>query len=127
MPDRDLTGGLIIAMAPQTLRWATDQMVETLGPEKLKKLKVQYDEPAIILTGHPARPVPSQPARHGHLQRAEQRVRSPHRNPTGPGRDGVSPQVSHRQIGIPRHTAAPLLRWPCRPVTSLYADQAGWR
>ena len=50
MPDRDLTGGLIIAMAPQTLRWATDQMVETLGPEKLKKLKVQYDEPAIILT-----------------------------------------------------------------------------
>ncbi len=36
-----------------------------------------------------------------------------------------SPQVSHRQDGIPRHTAAHLLRWPCKPVTSIYADQAG--
>jgi hypothetical protein len=51
-----------------------------------------------------------------HRQEAEQRVRSPHRNPTSPGRDGVSPQVSHRQNGIPRHTAAHLLRWPCITV-----------
>jgi len=50
---------------------------------------------------------------------------SAHRNPTSPGRDGVSPQVSHRRNGIPRHTAAHLLRWPCKPVTSIYADQAG--
>jgi len=49
----------------------------------------------------------------------------PHRNPTSPGRSYVSPQVSHRQNGIPRHTAAHLLRWPCKPVTSIYADQAG--
>jgi hypothetical protein len=62
-----------------------------------------------------------------HRQDAEQRVRSPHRNPTSPDRDAVSPQVSHRQNGIPRHTAAHLLRWPCQPVTSLYADQAGRR
>jgi hypothetical protein len=44
MPDGDLTGGLVIAIAPQTLRWATDQMVETLGPETLKKLKVRAGE-----------------------------------------------------------------------------------
>jgi len=36
-------------------------------------------------------------------------VRSPHMNPTSPGRGGVSPQASHRQDGIPRHTAAHLL------------------
>jgi hypothetical protein len=44
MPDGDLSGGLVIAIAPQTLRWATDQMVETLGPEILKKLKVLAGE-----------------------------------------------------------------------------------
>lgn len=44
MPDRDLSGGPVIAIAPQTLRWATDQMVETLGPETLKKLKVRAGE-----------------------------------------------------------------------------------
>ena len=44
MPDWDLSGGLVIATAPQTLRWATDQMVETLGPETLKKLKVRAGE-----------------------------------------------------------------------------------
>ena len=48
-----------------------------------------------------------------------------HKNPTSPGRDGVSPQVSHRQNGIPQHTAAHMLRWPRKPVTSIYADQAG--
>jgi hypothetical protein len=44
MPDGDLSGGLVIAIAPQTLRWATDQMVETLGAETLKKLKVRAGE-----------------------------------------------------------------------------------
>lgn len=44
MPDEDLSGGLVIAIAPQTLRWATDQMVETLGLETLKKLKVRAGE-----------------------------------------------------------------------------------
>ena len=60
-----------------------------------------------------------------HRQDAERRVRPPHRNPTSPGRGGVPPQVPHRHDGIPRHTAAHLLRWPRKPVTSLYADQAG--
>ena len=44
MPDGDLSGGLVIAIAPQTLQWATDQMVETLGPETLQKLKVRSGE-----------------------------------------------------------------------------------
>jgi hypothetical protein len=44
MPYEDLSGGHVIAIAPQTLRWATDQMVETLGPETLKKLKVRAGE-----------------------------------------------------------------------------------
>ena len=44
MPDWDLSGGRVVATAPQTLRWATDQMVETLGPETLKKLKVRAGE-----------------------------------------------------------------------------------
>jgi hypothetical protein len=44
MPYWDLSGGLSIATGPQTLRWATDQMVETLGPETLKKLKVRAGE-----------------------------------------------------------------------------------
>ena len=44
MPDWDLSGGRVIAIAPQTLRWATDQMVETLEPETLKKLKVRAGE-----------------------------------------------------------------------------------
>jgi hypothetical protein len=44
MPDGDLSGGLVIAIAPQTLRWATDQMVETLGPETLLKLKFRSGE-----------------------------------------------------------------------------------
>jgi hypothetical protein len=43
MPDGDLSGRVIL-IAPQTLRWATDQMVETLGPETLKKLKVRAGE-----------------------------------------------------------------------------------
>lgn len=37
----------------------------------------------------------------------------------------ASPQDSHRHDGIPRHTTAHLLRWSRKPVTSLYADQAG--
>ena len=44
MADGDLSGGVVIAIAPQTLRWALDQMVETLGPETLKKLKVSAGE-----------------------------------------------------------------------------------
>src|SRR6185437_4448734 len=44
MTDGDLSGGVVIAIAPQTLRWAVDQMVETLGPEALKKLKVSAGE-----------------------------------------------------------------------------------
>jgi hypothetical protein len=45
MPDRDPSGGRVIAIAPQTLRWATDRMVETLGPETLKRyLKVRSGE-----------------------------------------------------------------------------------
>lgn len=44
MPDGDLSGGRVIAIAPQTLRWAADQLVETLGPETLKKLKVRAGE-----------------------------------------------------------------------------------
>lgn len=42
--DDDLRGGAVIAIAPQTLRWAVDQMVETLGPKILKKLKVSAGE-----------------------------------------------------------------------------------
>lgn len=37
MPDADLGGGFVIAIAPPTLQWATDQMVEALGPETLKE------------------------------------------------------------------------------------------
>ena len=44
MTDEDLRGGAVIAIAPQTLRWAVDQMVKALGPEKLKKLKVSAGE-----------------------------------------------------------------------------------
>ena len=44
MTDDDLRGGAVIAIAPQTLRWAVDQMVETLGPKILKKLKVSAGE-----------------------------------------------------------------------------------
>lgn len=44
MPDADLSGGFVIAIAPPTLQWATDQMVEALGPETLKKLKVRAGE-----------------------------------------------------------------------------------
>lgn len=44
MTDDDLRGGAVIAIAPQTLRWAVDQMVETLGPKTLKKLKVSAGE-----------------------------------------------------------------------------------
>ena len=44
MTDEDLSGGAVIAIAPQTLRWAVDQMVETLAPEALKKLKVSAGE-----------------------------------------------------------------------------------
>jgi hypothetical protein len=44
MPEADLTGGHVIATTPPTLLWATDQMVETLGPETLKKLKVHAGE-----------------------------------------------------------------------------------
>lgn len=44
VPDADLGGGFVIAIAPPTLRWATDQMVEALGPETLKKLKVRAGE-----------------------------------------------------------------------------------
>lgn len=51
MPDAELRGGFVIAIAPPTLQWATDQMVETLGPETLKKLKVRAGEHlAAILT-----------------------------------------------------------------------------
>lgn len=44
MPEGDLSGGVVIAIAPQTLRWATDQMLETIGSEPLRKLKVRAGE-----------------------------------------------------------------------------------
>ena len=44
MTDHDLNGGTVIAIAPQTLRWAVDQMVEALGPEALRKLKLSAGE-----------------------------------------------------------------------------------
>jgi hypothetical protein len=44
MTDGDLSGGTAIAIAPQTLLWAVDQMVEALGTETLKKLKVSAGE-----------------------------------------------------------------------------------
>lgn len=44
MPDNDLSGGFVIAIAPPTLLWATDQMMEALGPETLRKLKVHAGE-----------------------------------------------------------------------------------
>ena len=44
MTDGDLSGGLVIAIASQTLRWAVDQMVGTLGPETMRKLKVSAGE-----------------------------------------------------------------------------------
>jgi Integrase core domain len=37
----------------------------------------------------------------------------PHRIPTSPCPRGVSPQNPHGRNGIPRHTAARVLTWPC--------------
>jgi hypothetical protein len=51
MHDPDLRGGHVIAIALPTLRWATDRMMATLGPETLKRLKVNAGEHlAAILT-----------------------------------------------------------------------------
>ena len=44
MSNEDLSGGLVIAIAPQTVQWAADQMVEVLGRETLKKLKIRSGE-----------------------------------------------------------------------------------
>ncbi len=60
-----------------------------------------------------------------HRQEAEQRVRAPQKShKSGPRRRFPTgfPQTGRF---IPWHTAAHVLRWPCKPVTSIYADQAG--
>jgi hypothetical protein len=44
---------------------------------------------------------------------------------SGPGRRSTREQ--HGQSGILRHTAARLLRSPCKPLTSLYAGAARWK
>lgn len=71
---------------------------------------------------------PQSPSANAYAQRWMRTVRAevtaPHKShKSGPGRR--SPQVSHRKNGVPRHTAAHLLRWPRKPLTSLHADQAG--
>ena len=44
MPDADFEGRIRNRHSTPTLQWATDQMVEALGPETLKKLKVRAGE-----------------------------------------------------------------------------------
>lgn len=47
----DLRGGCVVALTPSTLQWATEQMVNALGRDALRKLKVRSGEHlAAILT-----------------------------------------------------------------------------
>ncbi len=46
------------------------------------------------------------------------------RNPHKSGSSRVAPRRSHRQYGIPRHTAVPLLKWVLLALTSHYAGRA---
>jgi hypothetical protein len=44
MSSEDLTGTYVTLRSPRTMWWATDAMVEKLGPENLRSLKVRAGE-----------------------------------------------------------------------------------